>query len=231
MYDSRVWARGENHVTISPDLYIYRRSATFFNDVVAAARNSSDFDRTADGRDFHSARAQMVSSNFRRITRRRSAAADTVYKLVRNWQYVSPIRLSSFGGHFRECAPPVPAMPLLSDIFADRSFRESHVCERQIWYYGNLISSNSTGLRYRLRSDRRPRSDCSRISASSPANNWNSLLFSIPGRIMVFFKSEKMFLRRRELSFQELSRWRTEKKLERMLNCKATKIAKCWYKF
>lgn len=48
--------------------------------------------------------AQMVPPNFRRITRRRSAAVDTVYKLVRNWQYVSPIRLSTFGGHFRECS-------------------------------------------------------------------------------------------------------------------------------
>lgn len=101
------------------DRYIYRRSVTFFNDVAAVARNSLDIDRIVC--DFHSGTRRWYRRISDELHCRRSAAVDTVYKLVRNWQYVSPIQLSTFGGHFRECStrsrsPESRYSPIFSQI-------------------------------------------------------------------------------------------------------------------
>lgn len=208
---ARAWTRSPDNAIspISIFIAVQRHSLAMW------PRNSSGFDRTPSRFPFQI--AQMVPPDFRRITRRRSAAVDTVYNLVRNWQYVLPIRLSTFGGYFQQ-VPELPALELesrFSDIFADRSFRGSHVCGRQIWYYGNLISSNSASLRYRSRSDRRPRSDCSRISASSPAINWNSLLFSeLALDNGLFFKTKKVLLKEKESCLSKIFTGLKDKKVK-----------------
>jgi len=116
----RTWMCDENTkpYRYQPDLYIYRCSATFFNDVVAVARNSSGFERIPSRFPFRSRRwYRRISGELHIVDLPRSTLSTSSSEIGNTFH---PIRLSTFGGHFRECSTRSPSgEPLL------RYFRRS----------------------------------------------------------------------------------------------------------
>lgn len=110
-----------------PDFYIYRCSATFFNDVVAMARNSSGFDRIPSRFPFGSRRwYRRISGELHAVDLPQSTLSTSSSEIGNTFCPSDWVLSADTSANAR------PALELecrFFDIFADRSFRGAMCAE------------------------------------------------------------------------------------------------------
>lgn len=137
-----VWSEHETilsvTITISPIsifIAVQRHSLTMW------PQNSSGFDRTPSRFPFESRRwYRRISGELYTVDLPQPTLSTSSSEIGNTFYPPDWVPLADTSASVR---PSLGLESRFSVIFADRSFRGSHVCERQIWYYGNLISPNS----------------------------------------------------------------------------------------